>query len=235
MSDSEDEVEYDNEYFNIRGIDFNITTVAYMPLSKLMKLREKETEISGQKLWCGSLVLIEYLLDHADFIVNCSVLELGSGTGVVGMLAKKLGALEVYLTDHDMKSLEHMKQDSLKNSIETNVITLDWFNFNITQLSTEFLTTNPLRVLAGDVLYKHTLIQPFFTVVEQLLQIPGSQMLLCHVPRAGVNQQDVIDAATNFGLNILAVPSELWKKGVCLEYSIPDDYERAQLYIIQHS
>lgn len=235
MSDSEDEVEYENEYFNIRGIDFNITTVSFMPLSKLMKLRENEVEISGQKLWCGSLVIIEYLLDNKEFVENYNIIELGSGTGVVGMLCKKLNSNEVILSDHDQRSLTHMTEDIKKNNVNVQILELDWFNFNISMLSSDFLTSHPLRIVAGDVLYKHILIEPFFNVIQQLLSIPNSQMLLCHVPRAGVDQSDVIDAAKRYNLNITTIPSELWKKGVCIEYSIPEDYERAQLYILQHS
>jgi predicted nicotinamide N-methyase len=234
-SSDEDEVEYENECFNLRGLEMNVTTVSFMPLSKLMKLHEKETEISGQKLWCGSLVVVEYLLDHPEFIHDCNVLELGSGTGVVGMVCKKLGANQVSLSDYDQRSLDHMAQDIVKNSVDVEILNLDWFTFQRTQLSQTFLDSShhPLRLVAGDVLYKHLLIEPFFAVLQQLLcHIPGSQMLLCHVPRAGVEQSDVIRAAGEHGLRISPVPSELWMKGVCREYSEADDYERAQLYLL---
>jgi predicted nicotinamide N-methyase len=233
-SDSEEEVEYENECFNLRGLEMNVTTVSFMPLSKLMQLHDKETEISGQKLWCGSLVVVEYLLDHPEFIRDCNVLELGSGTGVVGMLCKKLGANQVILSDHDQRSIDHMTQDIVKNSVDVNILNLDWFTFQRTQLSADFLHSQPFRLVAGDVLYKHLLIQPFFTVLQQLLcHIPGSQILLCHVPRAGVEQSDVIKAAGEYGLKISAIPSELWMKGVCIEHSVADDYERAQLYLLE--
>jgi hypothetical protein len=241
-SDSEDEVEYENELFNLRGIEFNVTTVAYMPISKLMKLQENASEISGQKLWCGSLVVIEYLLDHPEFIMNCNVLELGSGTGVVGMLCQKLGGHHVILSDYDLKSIEHMTADIVKNNVQCEILNLDWFSFDINQLSSEFLSSShPLRLVAGDVLYKHALIQPFFTVIQQLLSPSRSSsppstspaMLLCHVPRAGVEQNDIVTAAQQFGLSITSIPSDLWKKGVCVEYSTADDYDRAQLYLIE--
>ena len=85
MSSSEEEVEYEEEVFNIREHRFILTTVSFMPLAKLMQLRENQVEISGQKLWCGSLVVLEYLLDHPDFITKCNVIELGAGTGCIGM------------------------------------------------------------------------------------------------------------------------------------------------------
>lgn len=232
----EEEIEYEDEIFNIRDIEFHITTVSYLPITKLMKLHSNNNEISGQKLWCGSLVLIEYLLDNKDFIINNNIIELGSGTGLVGMLCKKLGSNNVILSDYDEKSLNHMRNDIIKNEInEINILKLDWFTFQLNQISNEFLysSLNNLIIVAGDVLYKHILIQPFFIVIQQLLQIPRSKMLLCHVPRAGVEQIDVINAANQYGLKITSISSELWKKGVCIEYSIPEDYDRAQLYQLE--
>lgn len=233
-SDSEEEIEYENETFQLRDIEFNITTVSYMPLSKLMKLREKETEISGQKLWCGSLVVIEYLFDHISYIKDHNILELGAGTGVVGMLCQKLGANRVIVSDYDMKSIEHMTNDIQKNNVqEIEILNLNWFDFHINQINTEFLSSAPLRIVAGDVLYKHQLLHPFFQVIKQLLLIPNSSMLLCHVPRAGVEHNDVITISKEYNLSITPISSEFWKKGVCIEYSIPDDYDRAQLYLLE--
>lgn len=40
-------------------------------------------------------------------------------------------------------------------------------------------------ILAGDVLYKHCLLDPFLGTVRDMLA-PDGRMLLCHVPRAGV-------------------------------------------------
>ena len=113
------------------------------------------------------------------------------------MLCKKLNANKVYLTDHDQCSLQHMLEDIQTNNVDVEVVKLDWFHFNKSMFSTEFFTSNSLRIVAGDVLYKQILIEPFFTVIEQLLLVPDSKMLLCHVPRAGVIHSDVIDAASD--------------------------------------
>lgn len=66
-------------------------------------------EISGQRLWEGSLLLCAYLLkcssqEESGFdLKGKSVLELGAGTGVVSMLAHGLGASPVVVTDGDEK------------------------------------------------------------------------------------------------------------------------------------
>lgn len=48
-------------------------------------------------------------------------------------------------------------------------------------------------VLAGDVLYKQCLLDPFLGTVRDMLA-PGGRMLLCHVPRAGVTY-DIVERA----------------------------------------
>ena len=91
----------------------------------------------------------------------------------------------------------------------------------------------PLRIVAGDVLYKSALIQPFFNVISSLLEYPESKMLLCHVPRADVDHKDVLVACDEYKLQVIEISSEIWKKDIVVEYSTPDDYERAKLYLIE--
>ena len=233
-SSDEDEVEYEEELFDIRDHPFRVTTVSFMPLAKLMEMREKEVEISGQKLWCGSLVVMEYLLDHPSFISGRNIIELGAGTGCIGMLCQKLGCGKVWLTDHDNRSLTHMRKDIVTNNVEAEVVELNWFDFDMTaHFSHQFFCENEVVVVAGDVLYKNDLLTPFFSVASSILQLPGSKMLLCHVPRAGVEQETVKMTASSYNLSIIEIDEVEWKKGVCLAYSIPEDYNRAKLYMMQ--
>ena len=76
-SDSEDEVEYETEKFYIADHVFELTTVSYMPIERLLDLQSKAQEISGQKLWCGSLCVMEYLIEHPEYIKGFPILELG--------------------------------------------------------------------------------------------------------------------------------------------------------------
>ena len=82
--DSDDEVEYELENFKIAGFDISITTVSFLPISKLLEIQSKSVEISGQKLWCGSLGVIQYLINYPTVIENVNIVELGAGTGVLG-------------------------------------------------------------------------------------------------------------------------------------------------------
>ena len=193
--------------------------------------------------------VMEYLMANASFVASSTVLELGAGTGITGMLCKKLGCDEIYLTDHDQISLDHMVLDSARNDISTHVLPLDWYQYDhdatlrllqptstcpsTPSTSATATAPAPLRIVAGDILYKSVLIDPFFNVITSLLtSCVGSEMLLCHVPRAGVEQEQVVAACVEHDLLVTVVAMEEWKKGIVIEYSIPDDFDRAQLYLV---
>lgn len=51
------------------------------------------------RLWPSSLVLSKYLCEHPELVVNKRVVELGAGSGAVGLVCAALGAESVTLTD----------------------------------------------------------------------------------------------------------------------------------------
>lgn len=235
MADSDVETEYELESFVIGGIPLEITTIAYLPIELLMANREKQTEISGQKLWCGSLGIIQYILNHPAVVADNLVLELGAGTGVLGMICRKLGAAVVLLTDHDTISIKHMNDDCVRNHIDASVKRLDWYKPDIAEWELDTLSQNLKEVIivAGDVLYKEALLEPFFSTATMLLQQhTNSSMLLCHIPRAGVDHATVEARAAQANLIVEHIAPELWNTGDCFEYCDPDDLCRAKMYRI---
>lgn len=192
MDSDVEETEYEPEDFHIGGHDLSITTIAFLPIEQLMQNRSENKEISGQKLWCGSLCVIQYLLNDPQAILgtrapDCNtspvVLELGAGTGVLGMICSKLGASRVILTDHDIISINHMTNDCVTNAmdISVSVKTLDWYNPQISEIglfdekpktvpSLPGSTNSKFTIVAGDVLYKKELLVPFFHHSEAALR-----------------------------------------------------------------
>lgn len=93
-------------------------------------------------------------------------------------------------------------------------------------------------ILAGDVLYKQTLLEPFLGTVEEMLA-PNGRLLLCHVPRAGVTYDIVEDAFTRNRLAFTVVDGSKDKMEInggrddvggvelCM-----DDARRARLYSV---
>lgn len=207
MSDDsdDDEVEYEPETVTIGPFTFQILTVARMPVAVLMMNAAVGVEISGQKVWCGSIGVAQYLIESPSLVEGKLVVELGSGTGVLGMICKRLGAAKVVLTDHDDRSLSHMRLDVISNKVDADIFRFDWFNPDMAGLVETSLSSStsyepePCReivIVAGDVLYKKALLEPFFEATKLILdlssQIPSkfssSEMILCHIPRAEVRK-----------------------------------------------
>lgn len=69
-------------------------------------------------------------------------------------------------------------------------------------------------VLAGDVLYKHCLLEPFIRTVRDMLA-PDGRIFLCHIPRAGVTYEIVEQAfeGAGFSFEILNCDTKRWGDG----------------------
>jgi len=235
----DDDVEFELETVEVGPYAFEVTTVAHLPIEKLMVNHAKGVEISGQKVWCGSLSVAQYLLAHPQLVDDhVVVVELGAGTGVLGMVCSKLGCARVVLTDNDPQSILHMRSDCPRNGVLADVVAFDWFSPDVGSLGLADALAAPaarLLVVAGDVLYKHALVAPFFTTVRRVLQLKsGSTMYLCHVPRAGVEQAMVVAAAAEHGFRIAPADdaAAAAKNDDNLRYCPEEDISRSQLYSI---
>lgn len=62
--DDDDDTEYELETFEVGGFSLQLTTVAYLPITSLLRNHSKNVEISGQKLWCGSLGVLQHVLNN---------------------------------------------------------------------------------------------------------------------------------------------------------------------------
>ncbi|PON75702.1 Lysine methyltransferase [Parasponia andersonii] len=80
---------------------------------KLLCLQSASTDfdLTGQLVWPGAMLLNDYLAKNADLLRGCSVLELGSGVGITGILCSRF-CREVVLTDHNDEVLK-ARMDSM--------------------------------------------------------------------------------------------------------------------------
>lgn len=84
---------------------------------------------TGLNIWDGAIALAKYLEKHSTTIVSGkSILELGAGTGVVGIAAALLDAHDVLLTDlpYALDNLRHNVQLNLRESTVAAIQSLDW-------------------------------------------------------------------------------------------------------------
>lgn len=229
--DSEEEIEYEAEEFCIADLQVQIQTISFLPIEQLLQLETKSEEISGQRVWTGSLMLCAYLLQHKAEVAGRNILELGSGSGIAGIVAQKLGAKVCY-TDADPKSLELLQTNVTSNGCDGPVRYLNWFEDNAQTVVQEAFGSETPYLIAADVLYKEALLEPFFDTVLKVLP-ENKHLLLCHIPRASVAHEVVTDRMTSKGLRYEQVVVEGEFVNHVLQYCEDYDRERARLYIVR--
>ncbi len=94
--------------------------------------------------WAGGAVLARYILDHPQSVAGRRVLDLGAGSGLVGIAAAKAGARSVMAAEIDRNGVAAIGLNAEANGVEITIVDQD-------------ITTGPPPavdlVLAGDVFY----------------------------------------------------------------------------------
>ena len=92
-------------------------------LNILLKQSFQENGVSGC-LWHSSTILSKYLHHNQNLIRSRSIIELGAGTGLAGIVASKLGGLSV-ITDHENHISVAQENCKLNNIPITNCLALN--------------------------------------------------------------------------------------------------------------
>jgi predicted nicotinamide N-methyase len=153
---------------------------------ELWHLTEAELEAQGLPLpfwafaWAGGQGLARYVLDNPAVVAGKSVLDLASGSGLVGIAAKMSGAREVLCADIDAFA----EQAALLNSALNHVAV---------ETTCEDLIGQPINqdvILVGDLFYERALAQPLFAWLITL-QDAGKTVLIgdpgrSYLPKSGL-------------------------------------------------
>ena len=83
---------------------------------------------TGLSMWLGSELLCHYILQQPDKVRHKTVLELGAGMGLCGIVAYHIGARDVLMTDGDIHVLDNMRYN-----VEQNVPPESYFHSNLCQ------------------------------------------------------------------------------------------------------
>ncbi len=163
-------------------------------------------ESTGLTLWDGSKNLCNYLSTHREYVEGKNILELGAGMGVCGILAHKLGAKKVILTDGDTATLANMRINIAANQVglseDDSIICkqlrwgrkLDVFQNDFTE---HFDT-----IMGGDIVYAQGALSPLFETVSKLLpKTPNAVFLQSYINRNGVQVADFLQVAESHGLD----------------------------------
>ncbi|XP_019422083.1 PREDICTED: methyltransferase-like protein 23 isoform X2 [Lupinus angustifolius] len=110
---------------------------------------ENMKEEYGLFVWPCSVILAEYVWQHKQRFHGSTVLELGAGTSLPGLVAAKLGA-RVTLTDDSqrLQVLDNMRKVCDLNKLNCNVQGLTWGVWD-----SSIFNLHPTIILGADVLY----------------------------------------------------------------------------------
>jgi len=165
----------------------------------------KSNNSVGLTVWDSSVVLAKYLERRCE--LNCNslngktVIEIGAGCGIPGIVACTLGAKEVILTDIP-RVLDHLKENAKRNLMNENkkfsVLELSWGKTGLEQFAKPFDI-----ILGADIIYHHKTVVPMLQTAHHLAH-DDTEFLLAF-------EEHVSDAAEFF-----------WKK-------VPDYFEVQKL------
>lgn len=75
--------------------------------------------------WAGGQALARYLLDNSERVAGRFVLDIGSGSGIVGIAAAKAGAAHVLAADIDHFAAAAIAANAAMNGVELEITTSD--------------------------------------------------------------------------------------------------------------
>lgn len=185
--------------------DYQLTTFKFgSQVLQLYCLQAASTDfdLTGQLVWPGAELLNDYLSKNADMLSGCSVIELGSGVGITGILCSRF-CRKVLMTDHNEKVLKILKKNiELCDCSGLQAEKLEWGNSD--QLN-HILDENPGGfdlVLGADICFQQSSIPLLFDTVKQLLAAGEAKckFLLAYVSRAKVMDAMVACEALRRGL-----------------------------------
>lgn len=136
-----------------------------------LKKKPEDEELKDEQipywadLWPSAIALSEFLVDNSKLVKDMSVLEIGCGLGLAGIVAAKLGGL-VTLTDYLPAALEFAEYNwKLNFKTMANVQLLDWRKPK---------NISPADVLlASDIAYESRSFKPLLKALKVLVKKEG--------------------------------------------------------------
>ncbi|KAL8170882.1 hypothetical protein V2J09_022686 [Rumex salicifolius] len=104
--DDDDTVCLDLSFFTNDNYEISTFTFGEQVL-QLYCLQSASTDfdLTGQLVWPGAILMNDYLSKNSQIIKGCSVIELGSGVGITGVLCSRF-CQNVVMTDHNDEILD---------------------------------------------------------------------------------------------------------------------------------
>lgn len=145
---------------------------------------------TGLRTWDASLHLTTYLTTHTSFIAGKSILELGSGLGLLSILcARHLGASHVTCTDGSEEVMAELPTNFYLNDLaDSSLITTKELKWGHALLGTEESSWNSARkidvVLGADLIYDGEAVPALLSTLTELFEMfPEVKVLMAQCVR----------------------------------------------------
>jgi len=211
--EEDDIVCLDPSFFVDRSYEMTTFTFGSHEL-RLLCLRAASTDydLTGQLVWPGAVLMNNYLSEHPENVKGCSVIELGSGIGITGILCSRF-CKRVVLTDHNDEVLEIIKKNIESQSCSENahaVLTAEKLEWGNSDHISSIIEKHPGGfdvVLGADICFQQSSISCLFDSVERIIrtQTGNCRFILAYVSRAKVMDGLVLKEAEKHGMCVREV------------------------------
>ena len=130
----------------------------------------------GLHLWEASVVLTRYCLQNKDIFKNKSVIELGTGCGLLGIsILKQIPLISHYtFSDYQDSVLNNLNNNLAKNNLKDNkkydILKLDWRDYEKIDLKYDI-------ILGSELIYQGGFIKELAKLINKLLKDDG----ICYI------------------------------------------------------
>lgn len=159
------------------------------------------------ELWHSAVALSMMLEDDAASVAGRTVLELGCGLGLSGIVAARLGG-KVTLSDFDPVALMAAELNAQQNGVGDRTRTMH-LDFRMPPSETWEV------LLAADVIYERRFIDPLIDCIDACLA-PGGRMYLAEPNRSVAEDFFVRLAARGFRDEVRSVTASLHQRSVAI-------------------
>lgn len=159
---------------------FQLLEFEFGDLPKILVKGQPECPNStGLAIWVGAETLCGYLVRHPNLIRDKQVLELGAGTGLVGLTAHHLEASHVFLTDGDKEVLKNLRFNVEQNlsagdSDKRPSVSCPQLIWGKDLEAFKKIHGQQDVIIATDCVYMEKALRPIWETVHQLLKANGT-------------------------------------------------------------
>ena len=198
------------------GNQFFINGTAIQLVSPENASAKDHKEATAQTVWDCSIILSKYLEKEKESIRGKTVLELGSGTGLVSISCSRLDASKVFMTDVGAETIDRLQENAIMNKVQDRckAFELNWFE-------PKSPCENIDVILMADVVWVLDLIEPLVETLDSLAK-PGMLILLAHQVRSTIADNKLWDKLQekNFTFSKIDFRHAIYQKSNVSIYSL---------------